>query len=36
MTNETGTTARVPIKFERRYDASVEDVWEALDHKGWF
>lgn len=36
MSNETATSARVPIKFERRYEASVEDLWDLWTTKEGF
>jgi uncharacterized protein YndB with AHSA1/START domain len=36
MTNETAATARGPIKFERRYDASVEDLGNLWTTKEGF
>jgi uncharacterized protein YndB with AHSA1/START domain len=36
MTNETTTPVRTPIKFERRYDASVEDLWDLWTTKDGF
>lgn len=36
MTDNTASAARSPIKFERRYDASVEDLWDLWTTKEGF
>jgi len=36
MTNETALAAQPPIKFERRYEASVEDLWDLWTTKEGF
>jgi uncharacterized protein YndB with AHSA1/START domain len=36
MTNETASAAQSPFKFERRYDAPVEDLWDLWTTKEGF
>ena len=36
MTNQTAPATRPPIKFERRYDAPVEDLWDLWTTKEGF
>jgi uncharacterized protein (DUF1697 family)/uncharacterized protein YndB with AHSA1/START domain len=36
MTHQTASAARPPIRFERRYDAPIEDLWELWTTKDGF